>query len=78
MTIQERAAERAADIAAGKAYTTSWITIFVAGLTLNDVAICVGIVVTIATGVINWYYRSKHYKLAEARAKADGIEVDDE
>ena len=37
-------------------------------LSLNDWAIIIGIVCTIGTFVVNWYYKQKEYKLLQAQA----------
>ncbi len=70
-------AERAAEISGKVSYFTSVSAVF-AGITLNDVAIIVGIVATIVTAGVNWYYRAKHARLIEARAKFDGVVIEDE
>ena len=44
----------------------------VAAFTLNDWAIIVGIVATIATTLLNWYYKHKHLQLAKHRAEPEG------
>lgn len=49
-----------------------------AGLTLNDVAIIIGIIATVVTTGVSVYFRWKHYKLAEARARADGVTLDED
>ena len=55
--------ERAAEVASKAAYTSSGATAM-AGFTLNEVAMVVGIIATIVTLAINWYYKQKHYELA--------------
>ena len=74
MDIQERAADvagRAAGIS-GKVTYAAAATTTVFGMTLNDMAIIVGIVATIVTAGVNWYYRAKHARLAEERMRFDG------
>lgn len=39
----------------------------VIGLTLNDLSIVVGILLGIATFIVNWYYKHASQKLAEKR-----------
>ena len=65
--------QRASDIAEGVAdltgkivYTSAGMTT-IFGLTLNELAAAVGIVVTILTYFVNWYYRAKHERLLEKR-----------
>lgn len=69
------AAQHAADIAARASYVSAGGTAFF-GLTLNEIGVAVGIVVTIATAAVNWYYRHKHYLLAVERANFDGAKDD--
>lgn len=56
--------EKTAEIASKITYTSAGGTV-VAGLSLNEWAAVVGIVVTIGAFVVNWYYKHKHYELAE-------------
>lgn len=70
-------AAKAADVSGKVSYFTSVSAVF-AGITLNDIAIVVGIVATVVTAGVNWYYRAKHARLIEARVKADGVVIDDE
>ena len=75
--------QRAADIA-GKAaelsekatYTSGFFTVL-SGLTLNQWAAIVGIIVTIVTGLVNWYYRAKYVRLLEQRLKYEKPAVSD-
>lgn len=55
--------EKAAEIASKASYTSAGGTL-VAGLTLNEWAMIVGIVATIASFGLNWYYKQKHLDLA--------------
>lgn len=61
--------EKAAEIAGKITYTSAGGTV-VAGLSLNEWAAMVGIVVTISAFVVNWYYKAKHYELAKQRLEA--------
>jgi hypothetical protein len=42
------------------------------GLTLNDIAAIVGIVVALATFLLNWYYQHQHFKLRKRLGCDDG------
>ena len=66
--------ERAAEIAGNAAYTSAGGTI-VAGLSLNDWAMLVGIIATITTALLNWYYKQKHLEIARRNA---GLDDDDD
>lgn len=58
--------QRSAEIAERAAYSFGLGTIG-AGFTLNDIAIIVGIVATITTVGLTWYYKQKHLDLARRR-----------
>ena len=58
--------EQSAEIAGKAAYASAGGT-FVAGITLNEWAIIIGIVATIVTLLMNWYYKQKHLDLARER-----------
>lgn len=49
------------------AYTASGSAVLFGGLTVNEWVAIVGGVCAIATFVVNWYYKRKHYKLAESQ-----------
>ncbi len=49
-------------------YTASGGTVLIAGFTANEVAAIGGLLLALATFLVNWYYRHKHYSLAVARA----------
>lgn len=49
------------------AYITSVGTAIFGGLTLQDVAIGVGIITAIGTFMVNWYYKDREDKRAEGR-----------
>ena len=66
--------ERAAELSGNAAYTSAGGTI-VAGLSLNDWAMLVGIIATIATAFLNWYYKQKHLEIARRNA---GLDDDDD
>lgn len=55
--------------AAGKAAYASAGGTFVAGLSLNDFAIIVGIVATVITLLLNWYYKQKHLDIARSMSR---------
>ena len=59
--------ERAAEIAGQAAYTSGVGTV-IAGLTLNDWAVLVGIAATVITAGLNWYYKQKHLEIARRNA----------
>lgn len=61
--------ERIAEIATGTSYTASAGTI-VFGLTVNEWGVLIGTILAIATFVVNWVYRHKHYQL---RKQEQGI-----
>ena len=42
-------------------------------LSLNDLAIIIGIVCTIGTFSINWYYKRKEFQLMQAQAHIDDV-----
>lgn len=52
-------------------YTAGVSTATAGALTLNDWALICGIVVSLGTFVLNWYYRHKTYKLQAARIEHD-------
>lgn len=49
-------------------YAASSGTMLVCSLTTNDIVMFIGAFCALATFAVNWYYKHKHYKLAEARA----------
>ena len=49
------------------AYTGSILTSVFGGMTLNDVALAVGICTGFGTFAVNWYYKRKEFKLLEQR-----------
>lgn len=70
--------ERVADIASKATYTSASATIY-AGFELNEWAIIIGIVATILTLGMNWYYKAQHLRLSEklAREKFADFEEDE-
>ena len=69
--LNQRAADiagRAAELSEKATYTSGIFTVL-SGLALNEWAAIVGIIVTIGTGLVNWYYRAKHVRLLEQRLK---------
>lgn len=57
--------EQSAAVTEKAAYTSAGGTM-VAGFTLNEWAIIIGIIATIVTLLMNWYYKQKHLDLARA------------
>lgn len=55
--------EESAAIASKASYASAGGT-FVAGISLNEWAIIVGILATIITLAMNWYYKQKHLEIA--------------
>ena len=51
------------------AYIASMGTAIFGGMTLQDVALVVGIVTTIGTFVVNWYYKEREHDREEERAE---------
>ena len=51
------------------AYLTSVSTALFGGLTLQDVALWVGIITTIGTFAVNWYYKEREHDREEERAE---------
>lgn len=43
-------------------YVVSWLTTAVGALSLNEWALITGIICTIGTFIINWYYKEKEYR----------------
>lgn len=39
----------------------------IASFTLNDWAILIGVVVTVLTGIVNWYYKRRSYQVWRRR-----------
>jgi len=52
-------------------YTAGVSTATAGALTLNDWALICGIIVSLGTFAINWYYRHKTFKLEAARMETD-------
>jgi len=78
-------AERAAGAAAKATYVGGGGTALF-GLTLNEVGVVIGVLFTVATFAVTWYYRHRHYKLQQRLTEAEiekirdtqGVEHDDE
>lgn len=51
------------------AYIASGLTVAAGGLSFNEWMMLGGFLIALATFLVNWYYRHKHYKLAERRAQ---------
>lgn len=47
------------------AYVASFFTALFGGVTLQDVALAVGIITAIGTFAVNWYYKSREIKFLE-------------
>ena len=60
--------EQSAEIAGKAAYASAGGT-FVAGISLNEWAIIIGIVATVVTLLMNWYYKQKHLDLARGMSR---------
>ena len=58
--------ERAAEVTEKAAFTSAGRTIG-AGFTLNELAVIIGLVATVVTLLMNWYYKQKHLELARER-----------
>ncbi len=84
--IEQRASEIAGKISSTLekvAITVSGGTAVLAKITLNDRAFITGIIGTVITVTLSWYYQrsrdqreEERHKFDLARAKRDGIEVD--
>lgn len=68
--------DRAADLASRTSYGVSFGSIL-AGLTLNEWAAVVGIIATILTVLVNWYYKVKQFRVEVAKARAAGAKIDE-
>lgn len=66
--------ERVANVSEKAAYVSSGGTV-VAGYALSDWAIIVGIVATIISVAVNWYYRHQHLQLSKAAAAQKGLDL---
>ena len=62
--------ERASQVAERAALMSAGGT-GVAAFTLNDWAIVIGIAATVATTLLNWYYKHKHLQLARQRTERE-------
>jgi len=58
------------------AYVASVATALFGGLTLQDVALWVGIITALGTFAVNWYYKEREDDRAEARSKPGSCDVD--
>ena len=61
--------EKHSSISSIWAYLTSVSTALFGGLTLQDVALWVGIITTIGTFAVNWYYKDREHDREEERAE---------
>jgi len=50
-------------------YITSGGTVAIAAFTVNEIVTISGLVLGVLTFSVNFYYRHKHYKLAEKQSK---------
>ena len=69
--------ERVQDVISTASYTASGTTVAVGAFTANELAAMAGVLCAIATFAVNWYYRLKHYKLAERLTTAQIEELKD-
>jgi hypothetical protein len=51
-------------------YSASGLAVW-GGITVTEWAAIIGTFVAVVSGGINWFYRHKHYKLAEARVRRE-------
>jgi hypothetical protein len=66
MTISQTVEAVAAKAAPAATYGGGSVA-FIGGLTANEVAAVGGLVIGCIGLLVNWYYKHKHYKLAERR-----------
>lgn len=59
--------EKIQQVTSAASYAASGVSTAVGLLTINNIAAIIGIVLGIATFVINWAYKHKHFKLARDR-----------
>ena len=59
--------EKHSSISSIWAYLTSVSTALFGGLTLQDVALWVGIITTIGTFAVNWYYKEREHDREDER-----------
>lgn len=59
--------EKHSSISSTWAYLTSVSTALFGGLTLQDVALWVGIITTIGTFAVNWYYKEREHDREDER-----------
>lgn len=59
--------EKHSSISSFWAYLTSVSTALFGGLTLQDVALWVGIITTIGTFAVNWYYKDREHDREDER-----------
>ena len=55
--------ERVATVASQVSYAASGATVGLAALTAHDWAVIGGLAMAVATFVVNWIYKHKHYRL---------------
>lgn len=60
--------ERAAQVAERASLASAGGT-GIAAFTLNEWALVVGIIATVVTTLLNWYYKHKHFQLAKQRGE---------
>ncbi len=61
--------EKHSSISSIWAYCTSVVTAIFGGLTLQDAALWVGIITTIGTFAVNWYYKDREDNRDDERAE---------
>ncbi|WP_058911150.1 phage holin family protein [Entomohabitans teleogrylli] len=60
--------------ASGSAYGWGSFTTMLGAISLNDWAIIVGIVCTLGTFIVNWYYKRKDYEIRRGGGHESGPE----
>lgn len=66
--LEQQHTETVANISERLGYAAGGGTV-IAGIALNDAAMVLGIIATIATFIVNWYYRHKSYQLEKQRVE---------
>lgn len=74
MKLSEHAQQLAATVA-DKAQWGGGVGAFWGWVTSNNVLGVIGVLIALAGFIVNWYYKHKHYKLAEKHAGLAGSDV---
>lgn len=61
------------NVTSGAAVGAGSATALFGAMSLNDLAIVIGIACTIGTFVINWYYKRKEFQLMQDQAHVDDV-----